>query len=111
MKEYEYYIYSPSGNDTVLVLKEIRNNITRKEISEKVMRLNPDVEQVGFISTDKKKLTMAGQEFCGNGARCAIYEYLNGKEGEIDIEVSGCDSILHGGIVGKNVYLEYPHCS
>ena len=111
MKEYEYYMYSPGGNDTALVLKGVKNSKTRKIISDKIMEENLNIEQVGFIDTDSNKLTMAGGEFCGNATRCAIYEFLKGREGKIDIEVSGCGSMLYGGIIEGNVYMEYPHCS
>lgn len=110
MKEYEYYMYSPGGNDTALVLENVESTKIKKVISDMVMEQNSKIEQVGFIDKNQKKLVMAGNEFCANAARCAIYEYLNGRKGEMDIKVSGCKSILHGGIRGENVYLEYPHC-
>lgn len=43
----------------------------------------------GFLSNKINRLEMAGGEFCINATRCAVYEYLGGKEGEIGLTVSG----------------------
>lgn len=107
MREYKYYTYCPSGNDTALVMEDVKKNTTKKIINDTIMQENPNIEQVGFLSKTEHKLNMASNEFCGNATRCAIYEYLDGMEGKIDIEVSGCGRALQGGIIGENVYLEY----
>ena len=86
---YNYKIYVPSGNPTALVLKMERNKEKRREINDELMNKYDFVEQVGFISEDNKKpeLLMAGGEFCGNATRSAVYYYLNGKEGNIEITI------------------------
>ena len=59
------------------------------------------VEQVGFLNISKPELLMAGGEFCLNATRCAVYNYLNGKEGNIKISVSGVKDIIKGFILSN----------
>ena len=87
-KEFTYYLFSPSGNDTALVEGIDIDEYTKKILNDKIMEIHPNIEQVGFISLDKYKLEMAGGEFCGNATRCAAYYYLKGKSGEIEIDIS-----------------------
>ena len=49
MKEYKYYIYSPSGNDTALVQGIVESDAVKKKISDEILKRNPNIEQVGFL--------------------------------------------------------------
>lgn len=76
----KYQILSPSGNDTALVIvNDIPNITTRRNIEKIIMQKHSNVEQVGFITNDMQNATleMAGGELCGNAARCAAKYYLN----------------------------------
>lgn len=96
-KEFTYYLFSPCGNDTALVEGINIDEQTKKILNDKIMKIHPNIEQVGFISKDNYKLIMAGGEFCGNATRCAAYHYLDGKNGEIEINVSN-GMIMRAGI-------------
>ena len=102
-KEFTYYLYSPSGNDTALVEDINIEKSIKKKINDKIMKLHPNIEQVGFVSAEKNdyRLVMAGGEFCGNATRCAAYYYLEGKQGTIKISVSE-NLILKSGIDEQN---------
>ena len=106
----KYNIYIPSGNPTILVEGICYDKEKRKEINDYLLNKYKFVEQVGFVNTDMNKpmLLMAGGEFCGNAARSAIYYYLEGKDGEIDIDILGVNISLKGGINGKNVWVNMP---
>lgn len=110
-KKFTYYLYSPCGNDTALVEGISINEQIRKELNDKIMKIHPNVEQVGFINKDEYKLVMAGGEFCGNATRCATYYYLKGKKGKIEINVSN-NTVVESGIDehGK-VWSEIPLCN
>lgn len=104
-----YKILNPGGNKTAIVIGSEYSEEERKIINAKILRENKEVEQVGFISKKEKQLEMAGGEFCVNATRCAIWEYLNGDCGEIEIKVSGCKDYLIGGITEqKEVYVNMP---
>lgn len=96
----KYKIYIPSGNPTALVSGIVESQEERKKINDEIMNKYDIVEQVGFISDDinNPELMMAGGEFCGNATRSAIYSYLKGLEGNINIKVSGVKEKLAGGI-------------
>lgn len=83
----EYKIYSPGGNDTALVLGDDCQDY--KAVADELMARHPNVEQVGFLSLSKHKLTMAGGEFCGNASRAACRYYLGGRPGSIELETAG----------------------
>lgn len=93
-----YSIYYPSGNATALVNQLVLEPSLKKLINDKIMSLNPQVEQVGFLSQRSYRLEMAGGEFCGNATRCAVFYYLKGKPGEINIKISGVRQKLKAGI-------------
>lgn len=104
-----YSIYYPSGNATALVNKLILKPNLKKLINNKIVALNPQVEQVGFIDEKNYRLEMAGGEFCGNATRCAVFYYLKGKPGKIKIKVSGVKQKLSAGIDNNNkVWAEIP---
>lgn len=96
-KDFTYYLYSPCGNDTALVEVDNIDEQTKKILNDKIMRMHPNIEQVGFVSLNKFKLRMAGGEFCGNATRSAAYYYLNGKKGELEINISN-NMILKAGV-------------
>lgn len=80
-----YHVFDPTGNITVLVEGE-RN----KETADRVMKEVPAAQQVGFITENGKKLTMAGGEFCGNASMCAaVLNFEKTGEREAELTVSG----------------------
>lgn len=103
MKEYE--ILNPSGNITALVTKDVPRE-KYKEISNEIMKNNPNIEQVGFLkkySNSIFRLEMAGLEFCGNASRafaCFLVKekYINTEK--FEISVTGYDNLI-GCIVEK----------
>jgi diaminopimelate epimerase len=102
--EYEFRVYVPGGNDTALVLGIEEDAAKRKLINDEIMAKHPNVEQVGFISTDANSptLIMAGGEFCGNAARSAAWHYLEGRPGEILLRVSGARQPIKAGVSGAH---------
>ena len=79
MKEYE--ILNPSGNITALVTKDVPRE-KYKEISNEIMKNNPNIEQVGFLkkySNSIFRLEMASLEFCGNASRAFSYFLVKEK--------------------------------
>lgn len=104
-----YSIYYPGGNTTALVNQLVLKPGLKKLINDKIMAVNPQVEQVGFISQRSYRLEMAGSEFCGNATRCAAYYYLKGQPGKIKIKVSGVTKELMAGIDNQgNTWAEMP---
>lgn len=97
-RKYQYSIYRPGGNDTALVGRLVLDPVLKKKVNDEIMTQSPTVEQVGFIDKKKLQLEMAGGEFCGNATRCAAYQFLNGRPGEILIKVSGVNQRLKAGI-------------
>ena len=72
----KYSILDPTGNITALVESPVPVS-GQPSVADAVMERHPDVEQVGFVSFEKKvihaqsvqgSLRMAGGEFCGNAA-------------------------------------------
>lgn len=99
IKNIKYKILNPGGNKTALI-KGTEYTINQKKLINKmIMDKYPQVEQVGFLSNNTNRLEMAGGEFCINGTRCAIFEYLKGKEGQIELSVSGTDKKIIGKIL------------
>lgn len=109
-KAFNYYIYSPCGNDTALVEGVDYTDNVKRLINDKIMNIHSNIEQVGFIATDKEpKLIMAGGEFCGNAARSAAYSYLRGREGKVNIKVCNDSRVIEVGIdSNKNVWSQMP---
>ncbi|MCI8362849.1 MAG: hypothetical protein HFJ41_07030 [Clostridia bacterium] len=81
--EIKYKILNPGGNKTALIYGSEYTDSQKILINKMIMEKNSQVEQVGFLSNKINRLEMAGGEFCINATRCAVYEYLEGKEGEI----------------------------
>lgn len=109
-KSYVYSVYRPAGNDTALVLGIVSSPQLRQRINDKIMRQNPNVEQVGFIKTTSPyQLMMAGGEFCGNATRSAALMLLKGKPGKVSIRVSGTTQLLQSGVDKRgNTWTEIP---
>lgn len=111
--KYSYQIYSPSGNDTALVLPLEQNAEKRRLIARQIMQKHPQVEQVGFVDSKGLQLFMAGGEFCGNALRAAASYYLGDKAGELNMEVSGTGghTLKAGRTLGGEVYAQMlgPH--
>lgn len=87
-------IVRPGGNDTAIVW----DNIPRRQqgdIASSIQKTYPGVEQVMFIERNPEngriRGQMAGGEFCGNATRSLGYLLLDGKDGTIDVEVSGAN--------------------
>ena len=85
----DYKIFDPTGNITALVETVVETDQQAK-ISAEIMRMHPEVEQVGFVSFDSDgsedsrdkeqaahvRLRMAGGEFCGNATMSAAALFL-----------------------------------
>lgn len=111
MKEIDikYKILNPGGNKTAIVIGNNYTDEEKEKINNKILRENRDIEQVGFINQNKYRLEMAGGEFCVNATRCAVWEYLKGIPGKIEIEVSGYKNKILGEIKkDKQVYINMP---
>lgn len=111
--KYSYQIYRPSGNDTALVLPLEQDTEKRRLVARQIMKLHPQVEQVGFVNSKVPHLFMAGGEFCGNALRAAASYYLKDKAGELKMEVSGTGghALKAGRTLGGEVYAQMlgPH--
>ena len=55
--EVSYKIFNPAGNITALVIGDEYNLEQRRLINNLIMKKETEVEQVGFISQNKRKLT------------------------------------------------------
>ena len=107
-EEYNYYLYSPCGNDTALVEDVRISSNERKIINDLIMNKHNNIEQVGFVDKKEYLLTMAGGEFCANAVRCAVKYYLKDKKGKIKIRVSG-GYVVEAGIDNEgNVWAQMP---
>lgn len=106
-QEVTYQILNPGGNKTALVFGNDYREEEKKQINDQILQENQEVEQVGFLEQKEKKLEMAGGEFCVNATRCAIWQYLGGNPGTIELQVSGFKGTIKGGITEeKEVYAE-----
>ena len=103
MKNLKYKIFNPGGNKTGLVYNDKYSDEEKKKINDIILKKHRDVEQVGFIENNSYELNMAGGEFCANATRCAVYEYLQGKDGKIEIQVSGQKEKIIGDIANGKV--------
>lgn len=98
----EYCIFDPMGNITALVETEVDIE-DQPAAAARIMELEPDVEQVGFISYAGNtadggvpvSLRMAGGEFCGNAAMCAaaLFAIRSGLQGGVvPVRISGASA-------------------
>lgn len=92
--EIRYNILDPTGNITALVESPVER-AQYQTTAAAIMRLHPEVEQVGFLlpagADGLPTLQMAGGEFCGNATMCAAALLrLRGLSGDrISFHVSG----------------------
>ena len=96
-----YKIYNPAGNITALVIGDKYTKEEKRLINDKIMEKEPNVEQVGFLSEEEVKITMAGGEFCGNAIRCAILYYKLQKDTS-NIKIN--NEFIKGGRENNNVW-------
>ena len=106
MDKIQYCIFDPTGNITALVETAV-DIAEQPAAAAKIMELEPDVEQVGFITYAEEKaaaeggvpvsLRMAGGEFCGNATMCAaaLFAIRSGlQDGAVPVQVSGAAAPL-----------------
>ena len=89
-EDLKYCIFDPTGNITALVETAV-DIADQPAAASRIMELEPDVEQVGFISYADDpaaggvpvSLRMAGGEFCGNATMCAaaLFAIRSGLQG------------------------------
>ena len=89
-EDLKYCIFDPTGNITALVETAV-DIADQPAAAARIMELEPDVEQVGFISYAEDpaaggvpvSLRMAGGEFCGNATMCAaaLFAIRSGLQG------------------------------
>ncbi len=112
-----YEVLFPGGNTTALVEKIIENYDDRKRINNQIMKVDRNVEQVGFFDLtyiNKPRLQMAGNELCVNAIRALAYlSFLKsgGKVREFEIEVilNNKSVFLKAGVDGlRNSWMEIP---
>ena len=97
----QYCIFDPTGNITALVETPV-DIPNQPAVASRIMELEPDVEQVGFVTYANQSalaegdapvsLRMAGGEFCGNATMCAaalvaIHNDLRGGVVPVQIKV------------------------
>lgn len=119
MQKIHYVKCYPAGNTTVLVL-DLCPRSRHAEISNRIMEIQPDVEQVGFVESPdnpqaKARLQMAGGEFCGNATRSLAYvvarDGVNGIKPDAEefyLEVSGAKNILKVRVKGNQARVAMP---
>ena len=101
-EDLDYCIFDPTGNITALVETEVDIE-DQPAAAARIMELEPDVEQVGFISYAGNtadggvpvSLRMAGGEFCGNAAMCAaaLFAIRSGLQGgAVPVRISGASA-------------------
>ena len=101
-EDLDYCIFDPTGNITALVETEVDIK-DQPAAAARIMELEPDVEQVGFISYAGNtadggvpvSLRMAGGEFCGNAAMCAaaLFAIRSGLQGgAVPVRISGASA-------------------
>lgn len=90
-----YWKFDPTGNITLLAQGSFPPE-ERKRLADLLMQLEPDAEQVGFLSPGDGEcdlsLTMTGGEFCGNASLSAAAWLLEKRQlprGDVSLRVSG----------------------
>jgi len=99
----------PGGNDTALVFDAIDAR-DYKEVNSYIQSKKPEIEQVMFVKDygASPKGMMAGGEFCGNATRSLGYYLLKGKNGTIDVSVSGAKAPLSVTVKDKSARTQIP---
>lgn len=104
-------IVRPGGNDTAIVWDDIPRHL-QVALAARIQKTYPGVEQVMFVERDalngSVKGQMAGGEFCGNATRSLGYLLQNGKDGVIDVAVSGAVKPMTVTIQGGQAMTEIP---
>ena len=101
-----YRIFDPTGNVTALVEDAVEPAL-QPEAAAEIMRLHPEVEQVGFVSFEGAlpALRMAGGEFCGNASMSAAALLAMEKDlpvpAEIALSVSGAPEMVEVRLVQR----------
>ncbi len=88
LKSIDYCVLDPTGNITILVTSSVPVHL-QPQIASQLMNLEPEAEQVGFLSRDDScdiALRMAGGEFCGNASMCAAV-YAASEAGTVSSDV------------------------
>lgn len=99
MNSYNYSVYDPNGNITILVDTAVPEQ-DRPSVGELLMKKEPAAEQTGFVSFDSAEadivLNMAGGEFCANATLCAAAHYKKSHPTAetVRIKVSGAKAII-----------------
>jgi diaminopimelate epimerase/ribosomal protein S18 acetylase RimI-like enzyme len=111
--DYNFTVIRPGGNDTCLVMADgnIPQQDERGRINNFIQEAYPNIEQVGFVNIDpaNAELMMAGGEFCGNATRSTAWLALNGKPGDMEIQVSGVKGKLKAGVTNLGeAYAQMP---
>lgn len=95
--EISYYLLDPTGNKTILVETPVAEG-ERAEVAKKLLAMEPEAEQVGYVSFDRGiELNMAGGEFCGNATVSTAFLYCmehsasERKEFDVTVKASGED--------------------
>ena len=96
MEEIRYVLMDPAGNKTILCETPVSEE-GQPAVAGQLMRLEPDAEQVGFVTWDELpgthvSLRMAGGEFCGNASMSVAVLYCMQKGldgGRILVSASG----------------------
>lgn len=100
----QYVKINPSGNITALVTDEV-SRVQQKEVAMRLMRMDPEIEQVGFLEKPAlpgaaARLQMMGGEFCGNATMSAAAWLASqagmdeGRAAVYAMEVSGAADIV-----------------
>lgn len=103
----KYKVCDPSGNITILVIDEVAKE-NRIEVAEKLLKLEPTGQQVGFVSfsddTCDLKIDMAGGEFCGNAmlSGAALYKQCYGGQDIVRVKMSGAKGVIDVSVDEQN---------
>ena len=97
----EYYKLDPTGNVTLIVKTPVPRE-DQCNVAGKLMQLDKEAEQVGFLEKPLHKnaalrLQMMGGEFCGNAtiSAASVFAQENDLEqGSVCLEISGIDEPL-----------------
>jgi histidine racemase len=106
-----FSVIRPGGNDTALFVGIPTEPGKKKQLNNAIMRVYPNIEQVGFVNLDPQhaELMMAGGEFCGNATRATAWKVLKGNPGDIEIKVSGVEKKLRAGVTQNGeAYAQMP---
>ncbi len=116
-KTIQYLKVNPAGNITGFVLERVAPEDRKACTKAIIEQVDPDVEQVGFISFDDSglpmRMDMMGGEFCANATRSYglyVSQFLEGEEMAVEVLVSGFDVPLVVSVnkAASSAYVELP---